>query len=181
MKVDSLMWQSHFESWFRIWCLWWCILLRHPGGRIFFQRYRAFVVCGIRDIGICTAVRIHCACGIFLCVSWHIRNTLLIRTIRCPVMFFLSEAVRLFVIQCILLAGENINSCKNDINKIAVKHSTYAIVAQWQSTSLVMKRSGVQFPSIACASNDENKRKTIRIKEKLLHNHKTNPLVPSSS
>ena len=41
-------------------------------------------------------------------------NTLLIRTIRCPVMFFLSKAVRLFFIQCILLAGENINPCKND-------------------------------------------------------------------
>ena len=52
-----------------------------------------------------------------------------------------------------------INHYKNDINKIAVKYSSYAIVAQWQSTSLVMKRSGVQFPSIACVSNDENKKK----------------------
>ena len=49
-----------------------------------------------------------------------------------------------------------INHYKNDINKIAVKYSSYAIVAQWQSTSLVMKRSGVQFPSIACASNEYN-------------------------
>ena len=30
-----------------------------------------------------------------------------------------------------------INHYKNDINKIAVKYSSYAIVAQWQSTSLV--------------------------------------------
>ncbi len=50
-----------------------------------------------------------------------------------------------------------INHYKNDINKIAVKYSSYAIVAQWQSTSLVMKRSGVQFPSIACASNEYNR------------------------
>ena len=51
-------------------------------------------------------------------------------------------------------------------------NSDYAIVAQWQSTSLVMKRSGVQFPSIACVSNDENKRKTMRIADVTAHNHK---------
>lgn len=64
-----------------------------------------------------------------------------------------------------------INQCKNDINRIAVINSDYAIVAQWQSTSLVMKRSGVQFPSIACAGNDENKRKTMRIPNTTANSH----------